>query len=90
MKKYYVGSCGLPLERYFPRVTEKAIAVTVSGGYTSINDTITYFPKSQLIIGEPNEYGNANIYIPVWLMRQKNIDIRRLVEIDSVGDIVEM
>ena len=89
MKKYYEGTIGLPLERFFPRVTDKAIAVTISGGYTSANDRIMYLPLSQLVIGEPNEYGNAKIYIPVWLLRGK-VDIRLIEEIESDGNIVEM
>lgn len=62
----------LPLERSFPAVTDKAIAFTIAGGYTSANDRIEWFPKSQLVIGEPNEHGNAEILIPYWLMKQKS------------------
>ena len=79
----------VPLERFFPRVTDKAIAVTISGGYTSCNDRLMYLPLSQLIIGKPNEYGNAKIYIPVWLLKGK-VDIRLIEEIESDGNIVEM
>lgn len=71
-KKYFRGWVTLPLERSFPAVTDKAIAFTIAGGYTSANDRIEWFPKSQLVIGEPNEYGNAEILIPYWLMKQKS------------------
>lgn len=71
-KKYFRGWVALPLERSFPAVTDKAIAITIAGGYTSANDRIEWFPKSQLVIGEPNEYGNAEILIPYWLMKQKS------------------
>lgn len=91
MKKYYRGCIGTPIDKYLPRVTEKAIAFTVAGGYTTANDKITYFPKSQIIIGEPNEFGNAEILIPYWLIRQKSYGnpteyFRRLREVDSPFD----
>lgn len=69
--KYFRGWVSLPLERFFPAVTEKAVAITIAGGYTTANDKIAWFPKSQLIIGEPNEYGNAEMLIPYWLIKQK-------------------
>jgi hypothetical protein len=79
MKKYFRGWASLPLEKYFPAVTEKAIAVTIAGGYTDANDRIIWLPKSQLIIGEPNEVGNAEILIPYWLVKQKtNFDPKDL------------
>lgn len=71
MKKYFRGWTTLPLETHMPAVTDKAVAITIAGGATTANDTIEWFPKSQLIIGEPNEYGNAEILIPYWLMKQK-------------------
>jgi hypothetical protein len=71
MKKYFRGYTSLPLEKVFPAVTEKAIAVTIAGGVTTANDRIEWFPKSQLIIGEANEVGNAEILIPYWLVKQK-------------------
>lgn len=72
MKKYFRGWVSLPLEKYVPNVTEKAVAFTVAGGYTTLNDTYEWFPKSQLVIGEPNECGNAEILIPYWLIKQKS------------------
>ena len=81
MKKYFRGWTSLPLEKYFPAVTEKAVAVTIAGGYTDANDRIIWLPKSQLIIGEPNEIGNAEILIPYWLVKQKtNFDPSDLFE----------
>lgn len=81
MKKYFRGWTSLPLEKFFPAVTEKAIAVTIAGGYTDANDRIIWLPKSQLIIGEPNEVGNAEILIPYWLVKQKtNFDPADLFE----------
>ena len=71
-KKYFRGWISLPLERYTPACTEKAVALTVAGGYTAANDHYEWFPKSQLIIGEPNEYGNAEVLIPYWLIKQKS------------------
>lgn len=71
-KKYFRGWTTLPLERTFPVVTDKAIAITIAGGYTTANDRVEWFPKSQLLIGEPNECGNAEILIPYWLMKQKS------------------
>lgn len=71
MKKYFRGWVSLPIEKYFPAVTEKAVALTIAGGYTDANDRIIWLPKSQLIIGEPNEVGNAEILIPYWLVKQK-------------------
>jgi hypothetical protein len=84
---YYRGWITLPLERSVPCVTEKAVAMTVAGGATTANDTFTWFPKSQLIIGEPNEYGNAEILIPCWLIRKKSYKptefFRRLREVNA-------
>ena len=71
MKKYFRGWVSLPLEKYLPSATEKAVAFTVAGGYTTANDTFEWFPRSQLVIGEPNECGNAEILIPYWLVKQK-------------------
>lgn len=92
MKKYYVGRCTLPLEKYVAGSTDKAICVTVSGGYTPIHDTKLWIPKSILKIGEANEYGNADVYLPVWFIA-KNGNYRtleRIVEIDfNANKIVE-
>lgn len=85
MKKYYRGYISTPIEKYVPAVTEKAICFTVAGGYTTANDTFEWFPKSQLIIGEPNEVGNAEILIPMWLIKNKQIDRSRIREIRTVN-----
>ena len=80
------------MERSFPAVTAKAVAVTVAGGYTCANDYHQWIPKSQIKVGEPNEYGNAEILIPVWLLRKKGIDFHRIREINGHSgepDIVE-
>lgn len=76
MKKYFRGFVSLPIEDHFPAVTEKAVAFTVAGGATTANDTYTWFPKSQLMIGEPNEVGNAEILIPYWLIKNKSTNPR--------------
>lgn len=85
--KYFRGHISLPLEKFFPAVSEKAICFTVAGGYTTANDTYTWFPKSQVVIGEPNDVGNAEILIPYWLMKQKSgkpVDFfYRLREVDG-------
>lgn len=70
--KYFRGWISTPVEKFFPAVSDKAICFTVAGGYTTANDTRTWFPKSQIKIGEPNEYGNAEILIPYWLVKQKS------------------
>lgn len=88
MKKYYRGWITLPMEHYLPATTEKAIALTVDGGYTKANDTIAWFPKSQIIVGEANEVGNAEVLIPAWLFRQKSINPSRIRELDLL-EIVE-
>ena len=87
-KKYYKGWVTLPMERHVPACTEKAFALTYAGGTTTFNDDHVWFPKSQVIIGEPNEVGNADILIPVWLFKAKGIDARRIREI-ALDEIVE-
>ena len=82
MKKYYKGWITLPMEHYLPATTDKAIALTVSGGYSTANDTLAWFPKSQIIVGEANEVGNAEVLIPVWILKQKGIDPLRIREMD--------
>ena len=82
MTKYYKGHITLPIERYLPKVTEKAICLTVACGYTGANDRYEWFPKSQIIISEPNEVGNAEILIPVWLFRSKQISADSIRECD--------
>ena len=92
MAKYYRGFISTPIERYVPAITEKAICFTIAGGYTSSNDTYEWFPKSQLLIGEPNDVGNAEILIPMWMIRNKGIDRHRIREIELMNgtdDIVE-
>lgn len=87
MTKYFRGWTGYPLETYLPRVTDKALAFTVNKGYGY--EELFYLPKSQVIIGEPNEVGNVEILIPVWILRGK-VDISRIEEIETDGDIVEI
>lgn len=96
MKKYFRGWMSLPVEKYVPACTEKAICLTVAGGYTTANDRYEWFPRSQIIIGEPNEVGNAEVLIPYWLIKQKSghaVDFfRRLREIGAYNgepEIVE-
>ena len=74
MKKYYEFGCGMQ----FKYESEKSIGIPLAGGYTTANDTIVYFPKSQIVFSEPNEFGNRLLYIPKWLFIQKNIDPYRL------------
>ena len=92
--KYFRGWISLPLDKHVPSVTDKAVAFTVAGGATTANDSYTWFPKSQLVIGSPNEYGNAEILIPYWLMKQKSgnpIDFyHRLREIGSYNGELEI
>ena len=95
MKKYFRGFIQLPFEKAFPGVTEKAVQVTIAGGSTCANDWHEWFPKSQLIIGEPNNIGWAEVLIPFWIIKQKtNMPprdyFRRIREIELDGaDIVE-
>jgi len=90
MKKYYKGWISLPLEHFVPAVTEKAIMVTVAGGVSTSNDKHEWFPKSQIVFGEPNECNNVEVYIPVWLFRSKRIDPRRIRELNLDGEVVEL
>lgn len=69
--KYFRGWVSLPLENHVPAVTDRAICFTIAGGYTTANDTFSWFPKSQVKIGEPNEVGNAEVLIPYWLVSKK-------------------
>ena len=86
--KYYKGWITTPIENYLPRVSKKAIGLTYAGGYTTINDRVIYFPKSQIIIGEPNSAGNAPILIPVWLFKANGLDSRRIREV-AFDEVVE-
>lgn len=90
--KYYRGFISTPIEHYVPAITEKAIAFTIAGGYTTANDSYKWFPKSQIKIGTPNEVGNAEILIPYWMIKKANIDPHRIREIGGYNgedDIVE-
>lgn len=94
--KYFRGWVSLPLEKHLPSVTEKAVAFTVAGGLTTANDSFTWFPKSQLVIGEPNEYGNAEMLIPYWLIRQKSSNpvdfyhrLREIEQYNGENEIIE-
>lgn len=90
MKKYFRGYSSLPLEKFLPRVTEKAVAFTHISKAGADDGYLVWFPKSQVIIGEANDVGNADIYIPCWLFKSKGINPQRLDEFNSDGDIVEM
>lgn len=57
--------------------TEKAFELEFSGGYTNTNNFYEWFPKSICIYTEPNEIGNFNILIPVWLFTTKRLDVYR-------------
>ena len=90
--KYYRGWISTPIEDHVPASTEKAICLTIAGGFTAANDTREWFPKSQILIGEPNEVGNAEILIPMWLLKRKGIDRRRIREVEiynGENDVVE-
>lgn len=80
---YFRGWVSTPIEKFVPAVTDKAICLTIAGGYTDANDRCEWFPKSQIRIGEPNEAGNAEILIPMWIMRNKHIDGSSIREINS-------
>lgn len=90
--KYYRGFVSMPIEKYMPACTAKAIAVTVAGGYTSANDAVKWLPKSQLRISEPNDAGHAEILIPCWLLKKAGVDFCRIREISQYNgepEIVE-
>jgi hypothetical protein len=55
--KAYKFSTGNP-DQCLPRITDKAYCFTRCEGYTSLNDSYIYFPKSQCKLSEPNEVGN--------------------------------
>lgn len=93
MKKYYKGWITLPLETSVPAQTEKAIAFTVAGGYSTANDTLMWIPRSIIRLGEPNEHGNADIFVPVWFVAKNGLQkkMERVREVSfSYMDIVEM
>ncbi len=92
-KKFYKGWITLPLETSVPALTEKAIAFTVAGGYSTANDTLQWFPRSIVKIGEPNEHGNADIFIPVWFVAKNGLwkKMERIREVQFTNmDIVEL
>ena len=74
--KYFRGWVSLPIEDHVPAVSDKGICFTIAGGYTTANDTFSWFPKSQVKIGEPNDVGNAEILIPYWLVSKKTNNAR--------------
>lgn len=79
MKQYFKGTVGT-----FAGESEKAFALTNGhGAWGRNNATHEWFPKSQCIIGEPNEYGWRDILIPCWLMKQKGI--KSLDAFDEIG-----
>lgn len=89
MKKYFKGWISSPVERYLPRVTEKAVAFTYLSKHGAADGRLVYFPKSQVVFDDVNDVGNIAVYIPCWLFKSKNLDPRQLDEFNSDGDIVE-
>lgn len=91
MKKYYTGWITLPLEDYIPASTPKAICVTVAGGYSTANDENLWIPRSILRIAEPNEHGNARVYLPMWFVARNGLykKVERIREI-SFDEVVEL
>lgn len=90
MKKYYKGWITLPMENYVDG-SEKAWRFTVAGGYTTTNDTSLWVPKSIVEIGEPNEVGNAYVYLPMWFVAKNGLfrTVDRIREI-QFDEVVEM
>lgn len=86
MAKYYKGWTTLPIERYVTASTDKAICFTVAGGYSTSNDTKLWIPRSVLTIGEPNEVGNADVYLPMWFVAKRGIrkQVERIRDIDFI------
>ena len=92
MTKYYKGWITLPIEHHVAAHTEKAICFTVAGGYSTANDTDLWIPRSILKFGEPNEHGNANIYLPMWFVARNGLwkKVERIREVNFTDmDIVE-
>jgi hypothetical protein len=90
MKKYYKGWCTLPIEDYV-RATDKAVCFTVAGGATTANDTNMWVPRAILKVSEPNEYGNADVYLPMWFVAKNGLfkAVERIREIDF-DEVVEL
>ena len=72
MKKYYRGWTTV---KELPKGTEKAIPLTLAKA-NPLENVIIWIPKSQIIIGEPNQYGNAEILIPLWVLYSNGIRFR--------------
>lgn len=92
MAKYYKGFITLPIETSVVGCTEKAICFTVAGGYSTANDTYLWIPRSILKFDEPNEHGNANIYLPMWFVAKNGLwkKVERIREVQFTNmDIVE-
>lgn len=86
MAKYYKGWITLPIDDYVTASTKKAVCFTVAGGYSTANDTKVWVPKSILKIGESNEVGNAEVYLPMWFVVKKGIknQVERIRDIDFI------
>lgn len=69
MKKYYRGWTTLS---ELPNGTEKAIPLEIAMP-SPLDHRIVWIPRSQIIIGEPNQYGNAEVLIPLWLLYSNGI-----------------
>jgi len=61
-------------ESFVPRgETEKAYAFQLYSGRFGGNDEFSWFPKSAVIVSEPNQYGNSTCMIAKWIFKSKNI-----------------
>lgn len=80
MKRYYRLAIHENTVKKHTSTSGKAIFFTIANGYTSANDTIEWFPLSQLIIGKQNDCGWCEILIPLWILKQKNISYSQLRE----------
>jgi hypothetical protein len=92
MTKYYKGWITLPIDQHVAARTEKAVCFTVAGGYSTANDSDLWVPRSIIKLGEPNENGNADIFIPMWFVAKHGLwkNIERLREVNFTKmDIVE-
>lgn len=59
MTKYFVAYSQLPLEDHVPYRSEKAIGLSVAGGYTTANDTMIYISRKLIKHDERPMYRNG-------------------------------
>ena len=64
----------------FASETEKAVAITIYDGFAGRHDEHKWLPKSQIMIGEPNECGWKEVLIPAWLINKNHIKINMVNE----------